>query len=819
MNYDVFISYNSADKQIAEAVCHYIEARRLRCFIAPRDIRNSDWAGCIDAAIKSAKAFVVVVSESSIISNEVAKEITLATRVSNYIFPIRIDNSELNGRMNYHLSAFHWIDAMTPPLERKLEELADRVQAALTDNRDNLDMGAVGSRNLQRQRLLSQSVRPRAEFTGRNTELEQIHSLFTGGANAVFLCGMGGIGKSEIAKAYACGHPEVYSTVVFASYETDLLHLMANDRAIPVENLQQASAAGGQSETTEDYYHRKMKVLRSVVNESTLLIIDNFDVESDPHLEDILSLPCKILLTSRTDFGAYGYESVKIGPMEDFEDLVKLFTRVDRAYASAEDQQAVRSIIRLLEGHTYAVSLTAAQMKAGRIKPARMLQQLQQEGLNIQTRSGFAREAGSKKATAYEYIQALFDFSALDEEACAILRTLACMGREGIDIDLFMQCCRIEDFGDISRMIDLNWVQLDEENDRIGLHMLVREMVWDRLQPTLENCAVLLEETYHHADNAWNKSYEENRSHSDLIYALMEAFPDPTIRELDWFEEYATFSWIMGRFDLAETCELKLYRLCVDAYGEISIQAGKQALRVAAVYHNQGDYKRARPWYEKGLVVQEAIDPESFEACIARAKVARSDAQSGDIETALDAFRRNLAILEKIAQQTEGNDPREYYHLESRISRAFCKMNIALIYVLMGRAEEALPLVQEAYNYLATLTDRIANLVYEVIILARVYFALGEYDLAADYLRKGMQTNLDFRGGATIDIMLSQEMLGDILAHAENYDQACQEYTLALVGREKYFPSDVTAIDRLEQKLTCAQQKKPSGLPFLDIWI
>ena len=47
MNHDVFISYNSTDLHIAEAVCHYIEERRLRCFIAPRDITPPDWAASI----------------------------------------------------------------------------------------------------------------------------------------------------------------------------------------------------------------------------------------------------------------------------------------------------------------------------------------------------------------------------------------------------------------------------------------------------------------------------------------------------------------------------------------------------------------------------------------------------------------------------------------------------------------------------------------------------------------------------------------------------------------------------------------------------
>ena len=169
MSYDVFISYNSADSQIATAACHYIEERRLRCFIAPRDITPPDWASSITAAIESAKAFVIIVSESSIASNEVAKEIALATNVSDYIFPFRIDNSELDGRMTYHLRPFHWIDAVTPPMEKRLNELADRVSAALRGQVSNLELGNL-SDNRNKSRFCESHSVIRAVDIGENTE-------------------------------------------------------------------------------------------------------------------------------------------------------------------------------------------------------------------------------------------------------------------------------------------------------------------------------------------------------------------------------------------------------------------------------------------------------------------------------------------------------------------------------------------------------------------------------------------------------------------------------------------------------------------------
>lgn len=816
MHYDVFISYNSTDIHIAEAVCHYIEERRLRCFIAPRDITPPDWAASITAAIESAKAFVIIVSENSIASNEVAKEIALATNVSDYIFPFRIDDSELDGRMTYHLAPFHWIDAVTPPMEKRLNELADRIASALQGQVANLELGNLsGSRNKSRQRLLGQAIHPRSEFIGRNSELNEIHTLFTSGCNAVFLTGMGGIGKSEIAKAYAQLHRDIYTTAVFASYETDLLHLIASDQAIPVENLQQASATGGQGETIEAYFARKMKVLRSVTNENTLLIIDNFDVEEDAHLEAVLQLPCKLLITTRTDFSAYGYEAVKIGPMENFEDLVTLMQRIDKVYPDAQNQAAIRDIIRLLDCHTYAVSLTAAQIKASHIPPVKMLAQLKAEGLHIQTRSSFVHKAGGKRATAYQYIQALFDFSRLDETACRILRYMACMPREGVDIDLFMECCGIDDFGNISRLIELHWIQLDEENDRASLHMLVKELVWEQLTPTEDNCAPMLKGAFRWATNAWNKEHSENCSHTGIIFSLLETFQNPPIHWLDAFEEMATFAWIQGRFDLSERCEHHLYRLCVDHHGELSVAAGNQALRVAAVYYNQADYAKARPWYEKGLHVQEHIDPDSLQTWQARTKVARSDGQRGQYEIALAAFEKNLDIVQNhFAHNTYSGEALRKMHIRLAATRQY----IAQILACMGRFQEALPYAQLARDYFATDTVEPSLVIYIDGVLAYIYQGMGDYAQAIAYTEAAQEGMIRYHGTDRIDVLLYQENMGDLLAKKGSFSEAADKYATALGAREKLYPADIAAITRLEEKLSCAQDGKSADMPFLIMW-
>lgn len=816
MGYDVFISYNTTDRRIAEAACHFIEQRRLRCFIAPRDISEIDWADNLYSAIESSKAFVIIVSENSNSSREVAKELSLATRISDYIFPFRIDNTDLSGRMNYHLAPFHWIDAVTPPLEKRLNELADRIAAVLLEQDGNFGFGGQSTnRNHGIMRLVGEFISPRPDFLGRDGELERLHEMLQQN-NAVFLTGMGGIGKSEIAKAYAHAHQDVYYVERFATYETDLLHLIASDSAIPVSNLQQASVTGGQGETAEDYFQRKMNILRSVVNYNTLLIIDNFDVEDDPHMEQVLKLPCKQIWTSRTDFSIYGYETLKVGPLANTEDLVTLVQKVDKCYPSAEDQAALRAIIDLLGHHTLAVSLTAAQMKADCILPRKMLAQLQQSGLKIKTRGRFSRKIGDKTATAYQFIQALFDFSHLDESACSILRYLACVPREGVTVDLFMECCGVENFDDIRRLLDLNWIQLDEETDILSLHMLIREMIWEQLQPNLDNCAPVLEGAMSWATNAWNKHYEENHTHSSIIFSLLEAFPSPDIRWLDCFEELATFAWIMGRFDLSERCELHLYNLCVENYGAIHVQSGKQALRVAAVYHNQGNYEKARPWYEKGLQVQESIDPDSLESYTARQKVARSNAQLGRYEEALPAFEKNLAIVRHHFDNFTGSGI-SLIRMQRHLSSA--QKNLAQLYSCLGRGEEALPIALQAYETSKTDTEEPSLVIYSLITLVCVYQSLGEYEKAVSCAKTALEDTIRYHGENRIDVVFLHEVIGDLLVRQGRFSEAYERYTIASVNREKCFPADIDALARLEEKLTYIQESRLPQTPDLIMWV
>jgi len=133
MTHDVFISYSSQDKTVADAVCATLEGRKIRCWIAPRDVPPGlPYAAALVKAINDCKVFVLILSKGSNTSGAVMREVEEAVDRGTPIIPLRIEEIEPTEAMRYYIKSIHWIDAMSPPLEKHLGKLADSVQAILS---------------------------------------------------------------------------------------------------------------------------------------------------------------------------------------------------------------------------------------------------------------------------------------------------------------------------------------------------------------------------------------------------------------------------------------------------------------------------------------------------------------------------------------------------------------------------------------------------------------------------------------------------------------------------------------------------------------
>ena len=131
MKYDVFISYSSLDQKVAEGVCAYLEQHRIRCFIAYRDIpKGVVWAKYIVEALDESRMMVVVFSGNFNRSEQVDREIELASEDKKPILTFRIADEAFKGAKKYYLKNLNWIDAFPQP-ERCFGNLCENVRKLL----------------------------------------------------------------------------------------------------------------------------------------------------------------------------------------------------------------------------------------------------------------------------------------------------------------------------------------------------------------------------------------------------------------------------------------------------------------------------------------------------------------------------------------------------------------------------------------------------------------------------------------------------------------------------------------------------------------
>src|SRR5215212_331787 len=132
MSHDVFISYSSIDEKIAERVYVALEADRIKCWVAHKDmLAGTRWGKGISDAIKASRAMVVIFSSDANTSKHVEREVQLADRKGIPIITFRIEGVDPTGSLEYFLPSFHWLTAGTPLSQEDFKNLTKAVENIL----------------------------------------------------------------------------------------------------------------------------------------------------------------------------------------------------------------------------------------------------------------------------------------------------------------------------------------------------------------------------------------------------------------------------------------------------------------------------------------------------------------------------------------------------------------------------------------------------------------------------------------------------------------------------------------------------------------
>ena len=141
----VFVSYATADRKQALALCKAIEKRGTDCWISTRDVApGENYQEAIVRSIRDARAMVLVFSSAANDSDEIKKEMSLASRYRVPVIALRIEDVQPSDAFAYELSTRQWIDAFEGR-DKAVDSLVARIAQLSADGAQTRDSLATSS--------------------------------------------------------------------------------------------------------------------------------------------------------------------------------------------------------------------------------------------------------------------------------------------------------------------------------------------------------------------------------------------------------------------------------------------------------------------------------------------------------------------------------------------------------------------------------------------------------------------------------------------------------------------------------------------------
>lgn len=241
-------------------------------------------------------------------------------------------------------------------------------------------------------------------FVGRDKELLKINQLLQS-EHCVFLQGIGGIGKSELAKQYGKQFKKDYSYVIFMRYGDNLFDTICN----------LAFVDDGSDDDKQEKFVRHYRFFKQL-DESVLVILDNFDTlpEKEELFDEFTSLSFQLLVTTRNRIDNVCRYLVK--EIKYISELAEIFY----AYApnSRNTPEVVFQIIKEVYHHTLTVEMSAKTMTATGLSAAQLYEELKRDRLLLSNKNYIKvhKDNKTRNDTIFNHMKTLLRLQQLKPE-------------------------------------------------------------------------------------------------------------------------------------------------------------------------------------------------------------------------------------------------------------------------------------------------------------------------------------------------------------------------------------------------------------------
>lgn len=331
-----------------------------------------------------------------------------------------------------------------------------------------------------------------AGFYGREDLLCEVHAFFRGQCreqgNVLFLSGVGGIGKTELARRYAWIHRGEYVRILFLPFQNSMEETLC-------QSALEIYPGSGSADETEPApaghdYSSTLRLLKKDLTPQDLLILDNFD-SFDEKIQDLLELNCRILVTTRLDFSDYNLPQRAIHAMQDANTLWEIFRQYNSLDYSETERTQIDQLMEQVDYHTMTICLIAKYLRVNGESPSVLLDALKtSEGITAaqsSTHVGHRKDRRMTNESVQKHLRILFDLSHFSQSETNLLAAFSLFGPVRIAHSTLRELLGSLYQKDILQsLVKTGWVELSGD-DIVSLHQIILDLAYTTL---VQKCTV-----------------------------------------------------------------------------------------------------------------------------------------------------------------------------------------------------------------------------------------------------------------------------------------------------------------------------------------
>jgi tetratricopeptide (TPR) repeat protein len=603
------------------------------------------------------------------------------------------------------------------------------------------------------------------EVIGRDEDLEAISTLVMESERVVLVNGLGGIGKTTIAKYFLKQYRPQFQYIAWVQVLSTIQESFVNNPEL-IDSLGlrlELDSLPHDENWIETGFKIVLNRMRNLGNPNgsakNLLIIDNAsdDIEPIQILDRIALRPkWKVLVTSREQME--GFSTYELGLLNP-ENALQLFYQ---HYHHEQADELVKKILQTIDYHTLLIEVISKSAQALRLNLSDILDQLKKKGLHISSEIPlkFPHADNQKIRDVFAYLATMFQTAQMGEQEQWVLMQFSVIpsvylryrdsSSENLLFFLQIQEHNRDFFTQaLNSLTSKGWLQWDTKNDAFKMHHLVQEIVLQQLKPTVQHCNGMID--------------------SFTILLRVKGIENPVLK--------------MRFADYAE-------KIVERIIGE-SIPFSLLCYHLGEIHRHLVGFDTAIDYHTKAQRIQERQNhPDNHTLGSIYAALGLCYTGKRDAATALDFQLKELAIFEKIAAPVDLaiaydnvglayqslNDAKQAlsYHLkafdifeknlnESDFSLSQSYHNVSLAYANLGQFEQALFFGEKALFIRKKLMDEkhpaIAQSLHN---LSFVYFKLRQYTQAWDAISEAYTIRKEVLGDKHPYFLNSEKRMGEI---------------------------------------------------------